>query len=206
MGKVKTFVLFIFLLMIALFFYRLDIINKKNLSHQSVGGEMVQKAYEEAAPKVDASAIIKKELKAVGILTLLEGVEEYEQIIEEETWFSYRGITIDWRFKFAIAVNLEDLEVSARDDTIDVVISKEKLFLQYIEKTKDSLSYSNASLFAEKFSAQEIEALEKAVVERIESKIKTTADYWERAQKSLEVNITKICSSLEYYDIQFQWK
>jgi hypothetical protein len=206
MGKVKAFVLFIFLLMAVLFFYRMDIITKKDLNHQSIGGEMVQKAYEEAVTKVDASAIIKKELKAVGILTLLEGAEEYKQIIEEENWFSYRGITIDWRFRFAIAVDLENLEVSTREDTVHVAISREKLFIQYIEKTKDSMSYSNASFFAEKFSAQEVEALEKAIVEKIESKIQATADYWERAQKSLEVNITKICNSLEYYDIQFEWK
>jgi hypothetical protein len=203
MGKGKGFFILVLLAVAAFLIYKFDIDIKKGQNRQVANQNIVEEQYQEAELKVDDAAIIKKALKAVGVLAVLEGEEEYRQIIEEENWYSYRGISIDWRYKFAIAMNLEDIGIIADNGTINVTIDKEKLFIQFIEKTKDSTSRSDASLLAKKFSSQEIEALEKAVLVKIEEKIKLMPSYWDEALKSLEVSIRKICSDLEYYDINF---
>lgn len=203
MGKGKGLIILALLAVAAFLVYKFDIDIRKEQNRQTSHQNIDEKAYQEAESKVDDAAIIKKALKAVGILAVLEGEEEYRQIIEEENWYSYRGISIDWCYKFAIAMNLEDVGINVNNGVIDVEIDKEKLFIQFIEKTKDSTSRSDASLLAKKFSSQEIEALEKAVLEKMEEKIKLTPDYWDEALKSLEVSIRKICNDLEYFNINF---
>ena len=203
MRGVKWFIILVLLGIGAFFAYKVDIDLKKEQTRQTISQDLAKKEYDEAVSKVDDAAIIKKALKAVGVLAVLEGEEEYKQTIEEENWYSYRGINIDWHYKFAIAINLEDVGILVNNGVVDITVDREKLFIQFIEKTKDSKSRSDASWLAEQYNSQEIEALEKAIRDNVETKIKSSPNYWDEAVKSLEVNIRRICNELEYYSINF---
>lgn len=205
MRKIRLFTLFVFIIAVLFTVYKFDIYLKKANNSQSSSREAAEEEYRNAVSKLDDAAIIKKELKAVGVLTVLEGEEQYKQIIEEENWFSYREINIDWRYRFAIAINLEDVGISINNEVTEVSIESSKLFIQFIEKTKESTSHSEASWLAEQVTSQEVEALETAILEKVETQIKETLHYWEEASKSLEVNIRKICNDLGYYNIHFIW-
>ncbi|MCX7749896.1 MAG: hypothetical protein N2645_23860 [Clostridia bacterium] len=185
------------------FVYQYDLSMKKEQNRQSMSQEDKLKEFDGVVSKVDDTAIIKKALKSVGILTLLEGVERYKQTLEEETWYSYRGINIDWHYRFAIAVNLEDLVIETNGKKVDIGVDKKKLYVQFVEKTRESISHSEASILAKKFSSQEISALEKAIVKKVGDKILSTGSYWDDALKSLETNLRKMCNQLGYYEINF---
>lgn len=202
MGRIKGFVIFVLLIVSAFFVYRVDIHMKKERSRQAMSVDNGE-GKSELALKVDDAAIIKKALKAVGVLTVLEGEEEYRQVIEEERWYSYRAVNIDWHYKFGIAMDLEDIGIKVNNDVVNVTADREKLFVQFIEKTSDSTSRSDASLLAKQFTSQELDELEKAVLEKIKSQIELTPNYWDEALKSLETNIRKICGDLGYYNLNF---
>ncbi len=202
----KTIKVFIFLVVLAgliFFIYTTDINMKKEQNHQAINLDTVSEEYNNIISQVDDEAIIRKAIKSVGILTLLEGEEEYKQIIDEENWYSYRGINIDWHYRFGIAMDLENIEINFLDGAVNILSSRNDLFIQFIEKTKESTSQSSASFLAKKFTSQEVEALEKAVLDKIDARIKSTPEYWDEAYKSLEVNLRKICNDMGYYKINF---
>lgn len=185
--------------------YKYELDYRKEQTRQEDYDQDNKMEIEKMKEKVDDEAIIKKALKEVGILTVLEGIEEYKQTIEEENWYSYRGINFDWHYRFGIALNLEDLEVQVVDGNVGISADAQKFYIQFIEKTRESSSHSEASIFARKFTSQEISALEKVVLEKVENRIKTTPSYWERAQKSLEANLTKMCNQLGYYRVNIRY-
>lgn len=203
MRKIKMLVWVVLLLCTAFVAYRINMDMQKQLGDQVLSDEVGQEVYDKVKKQVDDTAIIRKAMKAVGIMGVLEGQEEYKQLIEEENWFSYRGISIDWQYRFAIAMNLEDIDVQVVDDVVNVDIDRSKLFIWFIEKSKDSTSKSQASWLAEKYSSQELNALDKAVLDKVETRIKESDVYWDEALRSLQANIIKLCNELGYYSIDF---
>ncbi len=204
MKKIK-FLLFIILVALAVFFsYRFDLREKKQSTRNVIQNVDKQDELDKISHQVDDTAIIKKVLKSVGIIGLLEGIEEYNQLLEDETWYSYRGIKIDWKYRFSIAVNYEDMEVDVQNNIVNIKINKDKMFIWFVEKTEASSSHSEASWLAKKFSSQEIETLEHAVMKKVVNKISNTPEYWEKAYKSLEENITRICNDLGFQNVRIE--
>lgn len=203
MKKIKVFLLFVLTIIILFAAYKFNLNFSKKLNNQSMSVDD-QTEFDKVKTKVDEEAIIKKALKAIGIMGVLEGQEEYKQIIEDEKWYAYRGINIDWNYRFSIAFNLDNLIVEVNNGVINFFIDNKKLIIWFIEKTQNSTSHSEASWFAQKYSSQEIEAIDKAVLDKITNKIKTTTNYWDEAQKSLKANLIKICNDMGYYKITFE--
>ncbi|NLM74061.1 MAG: hypothetical protein GX184_08560 [Clostridiaceae bacterium] len=203
MKALKVIVFLVVFVFVFFIVYSTDINIKKEQNQNAFNLDIREGKYDNIVSKVDEEAIIRRAIKSVGILTLIEGIEEYKQVIDEENWYSYRGINIDWQYRFGIAIDLENIEIDLKDDVVNISANKDDLFIQFIEKTKESKSQSSASLLAKKFTSQEIEALEKAVLDKIEEKIKTTPEYWDDAFQSLEVNLRKICNDLGFYRINF---
>jgi hypothetical protein len=204
MRKIKLFLFFILLVSVGVFAYKYNLDFKKEQSRNVFDEDNKKENVGTIKKQIDASAIIKKELKAVGILGLLEGTEEYKQLIEDESWYAYRGINIDWHYRFSIAVNCSDIGVEAKDDKVSILVDNKKLFIWFVEKTKESSSRSEASWLAKKFSSQEVEGLDAAVKEKISNKIKSTPEYWNQAQESLKANLVELCNELGFYNIEFK--
>jgi hypothetical protein len=203
MKKIKLLFFLIIMVAGAFYGYRWNMDWSREISQQAADPEIESVEFEQLINRVNDADIIRKALKAVGVMGVLEGQEEYRQLLEDENWYSYRGIRINWHYRFAIAVNLEDIGVDVTDGRVKLQADSSKLFLWFLEKAKDSTSHSEASWFARKYTSQEISALEKAVFEKMEMKIKRTPDYWREAEKSLEANLRRLCSDLGYADVDF---
>lgn len=154
---------------------------------------------------LDDAAIIRNAFESIGVLGVLEGKEQYKQLVEEENWYSYRSINIDWHYRFSIALNLNELDIEVKDGVVNISVDRKNMFIWFVEKTGEGKSTSYASWFARKYSAREIEMFEKAVVEKVQQRIKDTEKYWTEAEKSLENNLLKLCAELGYSEVRFEY-
>lgn len=202
MKRIKRLMLIAILAAAAICYYRYNLDHNKDLARDWPQSNEAVSEQEKAKSKIADAAIVRKAMKSVGVLSVLEGEENFNQLIEEENWYSYRGMHINWYYRFSIAIHLENMEVEIIGDTLRIQWDRQKLFLLFIEKTKDSDSYSQASLFAKKYSSQEITALEKAVMAKVEENIKKNTLYWEQAENSLKVQLKKMCNDLGYAHVE----
>lgn len=206
MRRAKAFLAVLLILAGAAVFWQLDMKVMKLEGKELQKPQGMEHEMEKVKTRLEDAALIQKAFAAVGVLGVLEGREEYKQTLEEENWYSYRSIRMEWNYRFAIAANLEEISVKVENGLVNIGIDKSKLYIWFLEKTEDSTSSSYASMFAKKFNSHEVEVLEKAVSQKVDEKIKSTDAYWNEAEKSLERNLLKICNDLGYNNIYFSVK
>ncbi len=206
MKKFKAFLFLLFTVAGVIAFWQLDMKVMKLQGEDLAKQEVIKNEVDEAKSRLDDAAVIRKAFKAVGVLGVFEGREQYKQLIEDENWYSYRSINIDWQYRFAIAANLGDFDIKVDNGVVNISIDKSKLFIWFLEKTEESDSSSYSSILARRYNSRDIEVLEKAVAQKVEETIKDTENYWSEAQKSLESNMIKLCNELGFYTIYFTLK
>lgn len=151
--------------------------------------------------------IITNELNNVNKLIVYEGQITYQDYIKEGNWLANKSLSINLKYNFGIAIDLNTIEIRFIETIPVLTIPKNELKLEYIElDTENSKIDGKRSFFSDQFIPEDVEGIIENAQKALENKIYNNKDIFDNGMVNLKENLREMVLKLEYSDVIFEEK